>query len=142
MDPPVKNPARTSAQWLRYSATLTTPTSMARQSRVRLMVGLVSRVPLVLNTSVTYICRKAYRRARTVGYKKQRNATQDTQACMCHYNPSESKISLPNLKIPSTQKVYNLNWWHVFQDLYKSTSSMPQTYHCIHRGVDTERRIL
>lgn len=72
MAPPVKNPARTSAQWLRYSATLTTPTSMARQSRVRLMVGLVSRVPLVLNTSVTYICREAQRRARTVWYNKYR----------------------------------------------------------------------
>ncbi len=57
MAPPVKYPARTSAQWLRYSATLTTPTSMARHSRVRLSVGLVRRVPLVLNTNVTYICK-------------------------------------------------------------------------------------
>lgn len=75
MAPPVKNPARTSAQWLRYSATLTTPTSMARQSRVRLMVGLVSRVPLVLNTSVTYICREAKGRARTVRVPQTREAT-------------------------------------------------------------------
>lgn len=58
MAPPVKNPPRTSAQWFRYSVTLTTPTSTARQRRVRLIVGLVSREPLVLNTSVTYICER------------------------------------------------------------------------------------
>ena len=104
MDPPVKNPARTSAQWLRYSATLTTPTSMARQSRVRLMVGLVSRVPLVLNTSVTYICRKAYRKARTVGYKKQRKQHKTRKHVCVITTQVNLKFLCQNWKFPQQRR--------------------------------------
>lgn len=58
MAPPVRYPARTSDQWLRYSATRTMPTRTANERRVRQRVGLVSLVPLVLHTRVIYICRK------------------------------------------------------------------------------------
>ncbi len=58
MAPPVRYPARTSDQWLRYSDTRTMPTRTASERQVRQRVGLVSLVPLVLHTRVIYICRK------------------------------------------------------------------------------------
>lgn len=57
MAPPVRYPARTSDQWLRYSATRMMPTRTASERQVRQRVGLVSLVPLVLHTRVIYICR-------------------------------------------------------------------------------------
>ncbi len=58
MAPPVRYPARTSDQWLRYSDTRTMPTRTASERQVRQRVGLVSLVPLVLHTRVIYIFRK------------------------------------------------------------------------------------
>lgn len=56
MAAPVRKPARTSDQWLRYSATRTTPTRKAGHSRARQSEGLTRREPFTRNTSVTYIC--------------------------------------------------------------------------------------
>lgn len=56
MATPVRKPASTSDQWLRYSATRTTPTRKAGHSRARQSEGLTKREPFTRNTSVTYIC--------------------------------------------------------------------------------------
>lgn len=56
MAAPVRKPASTSDQWLRYSATRTTPTRKAGHSRARQREGFTRREPFTRNTRVTYIC--------------------------------------------------------------------------------------
>ena len=71
---PVRKPASTSDQWLRYSATRTTPTRKAGHSRARQSEGLTRREPFTRNTSVTYICRSR------MGQRRHGSSSSQTQA--------------------------------------------------------------
>lgn len=55
MATPMINPAMTSDQWFRYSATLLIPVRKARHIRPKDMTGLARRVPLAFTVNVMYI---------------------------------------------------------------------------------------
>lgn len=55
---PMRKPAMTSDQWLRYSATLFIPVRNAKHIKPRHKTGLASRVPLALTVLVIYILKR------------------------------------------------------------------------------------
>lgn len=58
MAEPMTNPATTSDQWFRYSATRFRPVRKARHSSPRDSTGLARRVPFSGSVHVTYICQR------------------------------------------------------------------------------------
>lgn len=56
MAEPIRKPAMTSDQWLRYSATRFKPVRNAKHMSPRDSTGLARRVPFTDSVHVTYIC--------------------------------------------------------------------------------------
>lgn len=60
MAEPIRKPAMTSDQWLRYSATRFKPVRNAKHMSPRDSTGLARRVPFTDSVHVTYICQRVH----------------------------------------------------------------------------------